>query len=70
MMDLSDFIWCVIGTVMFIEGLPYAAFPGKVREWLGLILEMPNRSLRGFGIGLMVAGFFLVLWVFAARGNG
>jgi uncharacterized protein len=51
---------CVIGMVMFIEGLPYFAFPEKMKRLITSLLEMPLESLRRFGLILMLTGLFLV----------
>ena len=51
---------CVIGMVMIIEGLPYFAFPEKMKPWLQKLMETPVSSLRRVGLGLMVAGLVLV----------
>ena len=55
-----DYFLCVIGMVMIIEGLPYFAFPEKMKYWVRKVLEFPDGSLRRFGLVLMVAGLFLV----------
>ncbi|MFP4445242.1 MAG: DUF2065 domain-containing protein [Desulfosudaceae bacterium] len=54
------FFLCVIGMVMIIEGLPYFAFPQKIKVWLVHILEMEPGSLRRFGLLLMALGLGLV----------
>ncbi len=51
---------CVIGMVMIVEGLPYFAFPEKMRVWLLKILETPDHTLRRVGMVMMVAGLVLV----------
>jgi uncharacterized protein YjeT (DUF2065 family) len=51
---------CVIGMVMIIEGLPYFAFPEKMRAWLMKILETPDHTLRRVGMVMMAAGLVLV----------
>jgi hypothetical protein len=51
---------CVIGMVMIVEGLPYFAFPDKMKPWLQKLMEIPNAALRRMGFGLMVAGLVLV----------
>ena len=51
---------CVIGMVMFIEGLPYFAWPDKMKPWLQRIIETPETTLRKLGFALMVAGLGLV----------
>jgi uncharacterized protein YjeT (DUF2065 family) len=55
-----DYFLCVIGMVMIIEGLPYFAFPEKMKYWVRKVLEFPDGSLRRFGLVLMVTGLFLV----------
>ena len=54
------FFLCVIGMVMIIEGLPYFAFPERIKSWLEKINEIPDRTLRGFGFVLMLTGLLLV----------
>lgn len=56
---------CLLGLVLVIEGLPYFAFPDKMKKWLSAILEVPDAHLRiiGFlamGVGLLVAYLFKV----------
>ena len=55
-----DYFLCVIGMVMIIEGLPYFAFPEKMKHWVQKVLELPEGTLRRFGLVLMVTGLFLV----------
>lgn len=54
------FFICVVGMVMIIEGLPYFAFPEKMKIWIQKIMETPDGSLRRFGLVLMVLGLVLV----------
>ncbi len=51
---------CVLGMVMIIEGLPYFAFPEKMKSWFNKILETPDSALRRMGFALMVIGPGLV----------
>jgi uncharacterized protein YjeT (DUF2065 family) len=55
-----EFFLCVIGMVMIIEGLPYFAFPDKMKIWVRKIIVSPDRSLRRFGLVLMVLGLSLI----------
>ena len=55
-----DFFLCVVGMVMIIEGLPYFAFPEKMKFWITRVLEMPAANLRWFGFLLMLTGLGLV----------
>ena len=54
------FFLCVFGMVMIVEGLPYFAFPEKMKYWLEKILEIPDGALRKFGFVLMLAGLAMV----------
>ncbi len=51
---------CVLGMVMIIEGLPYFAFPEKMKPWLRMIMETPDHALRRVGMVLMILGLLLV----------
>ncbi len=55
---------CVIGMVMFLEGLPYFAWPDKMKPWLQKIIETPETVLRKLGFVLMLVG---LLFVFVGR---
>jgi uncharacterized protein YjeT (DUF2065 family) len=55
-----DFFLCVLGMVMIVEGLPYFAFPEKMKVVVAKLLDMPDDALRRFGFMLMAAGLFLV----------
>lgn len=51
---------CVIGMVMIVEGLPYFAWPDKMKPWLQKLMETPDASLRKLGFALMATGLLLV----------
>jgi uncharacterized protein YjeT (DUF2065 family) len=55
-----EFFLCVIGMVMIFEGLPYFAFPQKMKIWILKLLEVPEGTLRKFGFVLMLIGLGLV----------
>ncbi len=54
------FFLCVIGMVMIVEGLPYFAFPEKMKSWVQKMLEMPDSTLRKFGFVLMLTGLWMI----------
>ncbi|CAB1076403.1 hypothetical protein D1AOALGA4SA_4199 [Olavius algarvensis Delta 1 endosymbiont] len=54
------FFLCVVGMVMIIEGLPYFAFPEKMKIWIQKVAQTPDGSLRRFGLVLMAFGLVLV----------
>ena len=55
-----DFFLCVLGMVMIVEGIPYFAFPDKMKVWVQKVIEMPDLQLRRTGLVLMGIGLFLV----------
>jgi uncharacterized protein YjeT (DUF2065 family) len=54
------FFLCVIGMVMVVEGLPYFAFPEKMKVVIQKMMDMPDKALQKFGFVLMLAGICLV----------
>jgi len=54
------FFVCVIGMVMVVEGLPYFAFPEKMKFVIQKMIEMPDKALQKFGFVLMLVGICLV----------
>ena len=55
-----EFFLCVFGMVMIVEGLPYFAFPEKMKIWVQKILEMSDSALRKFGFVLMITGLMMI----------
>jgi hypothetical protein len=49
-----------MGMVMIVEGLPYFAFPEKMKALVERLIEMPTGFLRRFGFVLMATGLLLV----------
>jgi uncharacterized protein YjeT (DUF2065 family) len=37
---------CLFGLVLIVEGLPYLAFPDKMKKWLQQIQQVPDNQLR------------------------
>ena len=54
------FFLCVIGMVLVLEGLPYFAFPEKLKTLYLKMLETSDTSLRMAGFLAMVIGLLLV----------
>lgn len=46
--------------VMVVEGLPYFAFPDKMKLLIEKVLELEDGNLRKFGFVLMLSGITLV----------
>lgn len=53
------FLVALLGLVLVLEGLPYAAFPKPMQKWLGQMAVMPPHLLRIFGVLAMVVGLLL-----------
>jgi uncharacterized protein len=51
---------CVMGMVMIVEGLPYFAWPDKMKSWLKKMLDAPDGDLRKIGAVVMAIGLLLV----------
>jgi uncharacterized protein YjeT (DUF2065 family) len=51
---------CLLGLVLVIEGIPYFAFPDRMKRWVGRIQEVPDGQLRILGFVAMCAGLVLV----------
>ncbi len=49
----------VIGTMMIIEGIPYFAFPERMKSILKQIQEMEPGALRLMGFIAMILGLFI-----------
>ena len=61
------FFFCVMGMVMIVEGLPYFAFPDKMRQMVTVILGMENTVLRKFGFFMMLGGLGVVYLAIGGR---
>ena len=51
---------CLLGLVLIVEGLPYFAFPGKVKKWMSIIQEARDSHLRVVGFLAMALGLLIV----------
>ena len=65
--DYMKFFFCVIGMVMIVEGLPYFAFPGKMKEMVQMMTGLDDAKLRRFGFVLMVAGLCIIYFAMEGR---
>jgi hypothetical protein len=54
------FFLCVIGMVLVLEGLPYFAFPEKLKSLYLKIQEASDTNLRMLGFLAMVVGLLFV----------
>ena len=50
---------CLIGLLLVVEGIPYFAFPDKMKNWMKMIQEVPDTQLRVIGFISMCAGLLI-----------
>jgi hypothetical protein len=51
---------CVLGMVFILEGLPYFAFPQKMKAYLAKLTGFSDESLRLTGLVAIILGLILV----------
>lgn len=54
------FVLAVLGCVLVIEGLPYLAFPSKVRKWSSSLQEAGDRPMRLIGLAAVCSGLIIL----------
>ena len=52
-------LFCLLGLVLFIEGLPYVISPHRMKKWMLTIQEIPDSQLRAMGLFAMVLGLIM-----------
>ena len=50
---------CLLGLVLIVEGIPYFAFPGKMKKWMSTLQKVPDSNLRVMGFAAMIAGLLI-----------
>jgi uncharacterized protein len=45
-----------------VEGMPYFAFPDKMKRWMSKIQETPDSQLRIMGFAAMCIGLAIAYW--------
>ena len=53
----------LIGLILVLEGLPYAASPETMQRWLRQLTELSPAQLRGIGLASMLLGFAVLFFV-------
>jgi uncharacterized protein YjeT (DUF2065 family) len=49
-----------MGMVLIVEGIPYFAFPDKIKTYLRKLTDIPNAKLRIIGSIAVVIGLLLL----------
>lgn len=58
-----DFLLCVLGVVMVVEGIPWFLSPAGYKRLLLQLLPVNDLALRLLGLSCMLAGLLLVYLV-------
>ena len=53
------YLFCLLGLVLIVEGLPYFAFPSKMKKWMITVIRVPDSHLRIMGFVAMCAGLLI-----------
>lgn len=54
------YFFSLFGLLLVVEGLPYFAFPDKMKKWMTRVQEMPDSHLRALGLVAMCVGLGMV----------
>ncbi|MEJ2057107.1 MAG: DUF2065 domain-containing protein [Desulfofustis sp.] len=57
----------VFALVLIVEGLPYAAAPEKMQEWLATLSKIEPTTLRTIGLLSLCVGL-LICWIVQRSG--
>ena len=57
---LSETLVIIFGVVLIVEGIPWFLSPRGTKRMLSELFQMNDQTLRFVGLGLMLAGLFLV----------
>lgn len=55
-----DYFLCVMGMVLIVEGLPYLAFPDRIKSYLRKLTAIPDTTLRIMGTLAVIIGLLLL----------
>ncbi len=52
-------LFCLLGLILVVEGIPYFAFPRRMKRWMLRLQDIPDAHLRVMGFLAMCAGLLL-----------
>ncbi len=55
-MGAMKLLFCLLGLILVVEGIPYFAFPHRMKRWMLRLQEIPDAHLRIMGFLAMCAG--------------
>ncbi|MFY9128526.1 MAG: DUF2065 domain-containing protein [Limnohabitans sp.] len=62
-MDWGTSILAAIALVLIFEGLLPLISPSKWRDMFAQILQLQDGQIRFFGLGIVLLGLFLLIWL-------
>ena len=62
-MSVWDSLLAAIALVLILEGLLPLISPTKWREMFSQLLQLQDGQIRFFGLGTVLLGLFLLLWL-------
>ncbi len=62
-MDVTNDLWAALALVLVIEGLLPFISPRLYRQTAEQLASMPDRVIRGIGLGVIVLGLLSLAWV-------
>jgi len=61
--SLWDSLLAAVALVLILEGLLPLMSPTKWREMFSQLLQLQDGQIRFFGLGTVLLGFFLLVWL-------
>jgi hypothetical protein len=58
-----EYLISVFGVVLIIEGIPWFLSPAKIKKLFNQLLLLPDRTLRCYGLSMMLVGLLVVYLV-------
>jgi len=55
-----ELVLVVLGVLLVLEGLPYLAFPSKVRKWAASLQEARDTPMRIIGLVAVISGLLIL----------
>ena len=65
-----EFLLCVLGMVLVVEGLPYFGFPDKMKALMEVMRQQDDTTLRTMGGSLMLLGLVILFLARTILGQG
>lgn len=59
-MNKTRLFFSVLGLLLVLEGLPYFAFPDRLKDWMAKVCQVDSRTLRVLGFLAMMSGLVIV----------